>query len=217
MADDKISELVDEMPAVLGDLIGAVGRGVADAQHALDRSALDHFRAIAEADDELAETLRSIGYQPTWYKIPELTADITLSLTIAGRSESSGRSTGVQLYATPIDANYANKYFVNAEVTSNISFKVVAVPPSPQAAELVVVPDLVGLTYAAAVELLSAVGLKHTRHVEAIMQLDSDQGAVGAPADSDPVWKTVPERQELMMRGDAVVVSTRKHQDEGAM
>lgn len=197
MTDDMASELLDDMPAVLGDLIGAVGRGVADAQHALDVAALDRLTAIATADGRVAETLRAIGYQPTWYRIPELNADLTVSLTLAGRTESSGRPGGLQLYATPIDANFSNKYFVNAEVTSKISFKVVPVPPTPLASELTAVPQLVDRTYFEAVQILDALGIEHVRDAE-----NTD------PADSDRVVRTRPEVAELLRPGDRVILHT---------
>ena len=57
------------------------------------------------ASGRVADTLRAIGYQPTWYKIPELKADLMLTLTVAGGDgvqRSAGR--GVSLHATPVDA-----------------------------------------------------------------------------------------------------------------
>ena len=75
MDDELLPNLLDDVPAALGELIGAVGRGVADAQQALDRSTIDQIsRIYGDLDDEAQAYLRAIGYQPTWYKIPELKA-----------------------------------------------------------------------------------------------------------------------------------------------
>lgn len=209
MADHIASELLDDVPAVLGDLIGAVGRGVADAQHALDAAAVERLTAIATADGAVAETLRAIGYRPTWYRIPELDAEVTVSLTLAGRSEQSGRTGALQLYATPVDASFSNKYVVNAEVATRIRFKVLPVPPSPLAAELVVVPpDLVGLSWAAASAALTALGVPFERDTGVRDGADPVDGE--APADSDPVTETRPPSRSVLAPGETLLVSTRK-------
>lgn len=212
MADEIQSELTNEIPAMLGDLIGAVGRGVADAQHALDVAAMDQLTAIATAEGAVADTLRAIGYQPTWYRIPELNAEITVSLTLAGRSEQSGR-TRMQLYATPVDASYSNKYVVNADVTSRITFKVVPVPPSPLAADLRVVPELTGQTFADAEALLVAQGIPFRRVVRPSPGTTSTELQAGA--DSDKVIGTTPAGREVLRPGDAVVVETARPNREG--
>jgi len=212
MADHIASELLEELPAALGDLIAAIGRGVADAQGALDAAAIEQLSAIATADGRVAETLRAIGYQPTWYRIPELQAELAVSLTLAGRSERSGRA-AMQLYATPIDASFSNKYFVNAEVTSRISFKVVPVPPSPLAAGLVVVPDLLepALTWAEATALLEASAIPFERDAVDLREVaDDEPGREGLLADSDPVVATTPGPHEVLLPGATLVVTTRR-------
>ena len=207
MADHIASELLEDLPAVLGDLIGAIGRGVADAQYALDAAAIEQLTAIAKADGTVAEVLRLIGYQPTWYRIPELEADITMSLTLAARTEQSGR-TSVQMYATPIDASFSNKYFVNAQVASNIKFKVVPVPPSPLASELTVVPILKQLTWIEAKTSLDALGIAYERRL--LVSPSSQAADVIENADSDVVSETLPEEHSIIRPGDTLIVFTKK-------
>jgi hypothetical protein len=171
---------------------------VADAQQALDEAALERLTAVATADGEIASALRAIGYQPTWYRIPELTADISLSLTLAAQSSSSAH-VGPRLYATPIDASFSNRYVVHLEATSRVSFKVVPVPPSPLADELAVVPALVGMQYHFAAAALDEIGVAHERTL-----LGSD--VVGA--DSDLVDSTTPGPGELVKPGTTVRIFT---------
>ena len=45
-------ELLDVLSAPLGDLIASVGRGVADAQRALDAASLEALREIYGSDEE---------------------------------------------------------------------------------------------------------------------------------------------------------------------
>lgn len=219
MADQTASELLDDVPAALGDLIGAIGRGVADAQLALDTAAIEQLKAIAEAtaDDDVAETLRAIGYQPTWYRIPELNAEINLSLTLAAQGEQVARGP-LRLYATPIDASFSNKYVVNAQVASRISFKVVAVPPAPQATELRVVPNLIGRAWDQASETLQGLGIAFERREaarELITSSDMPREVI-RPADSDPVVATLPEPGTILLPGVTLVVTTDKPQDSMA-
>lgn len=195
MDDELLPNLLDDVPAALGELIGAVGRGVADAQQALDRSTIDQIsRIYGDLDDEAQAYLRAIGYQPTWYKIPELKADLLLTLTVAGGDgvqRSAGR--GVSLHATPVDANYANKYRFNLEAASRVSFTVVPVPPTAQAEEMVVVPKLTGRTEAVAAALLDELGLTHDLDPGSDRIVDSLQPAGGT----------------LVRPGEAVLTTTR--------
>lgn len=214
MADRIPTELLDDVPAALGDLIGAIGRGVADAQHALDSAAIEQLTAIAEAPGHVAEALRAIGYQPTWYRIPELNAEINLSLTLAAQGERVA-SGPLRLYATPIDASFSNKYVVNAEVASRISFTVVPVPPAPQATELRVVPDLRGQTWDQASDTLTQLGIDVTRKVHSTEGINSSDEPASDDLradDSDRVVRTLPEAGVILLPGVKLVVTTAKPQ-----
>lgn len=80
----------------------------------------------------------------------------TESLTASGPGAATqeGQS-AIKLYATPIDANYTNKYDYNFQAASTIRFKIVPVPPSPQAANLKVAPDVLGQPYSEVKKLLA--------------------------------------------------------------
>src|SRR5919108_2257520 len=161
-APGDLEEVTRALSAPLGDLIAAVGRGVAEAQQALDRQALETFKAVYNLGDASYTELRQIGYQPTWYRIPEVSAEMYVSLSASGEErlrvggpavpatqqlvpeQSQGR---IQLYATPVDASYSNAYNYNLKASSLIKFRIVPVPPAPQAEGLQVVPNLVGMTY----------------------------------------------------------------------
>jgi PASTA domain len=90
MTDDPLRYL-DALSAPMGDLIASVGRGVAEAQQALDMGSLGALMAIyADADDQTLALLREIDYRPTFYAIPEVTSELTVALTLTGQSSSSG-------------------------------------------------------------------------------------------------------------------------------
>jgi hypothetical protein len=160
--------------APLGDLIAAVGRGVAEAQAALDAGSLEETLALYDQSDEAAQTLRDLGYRPTFYTIPETEGELKLSMTVAGTGSvapPAGRRSTVdvpqspadrltkqlvpksRVYAAPVDGRYQNSYSYNSQVGATVKFKVVAVPPPSEAESSRVVPNLVGMTLAEAVAL----------------------------------------------------------------
>lgn len=160
MADPKDLPQLESLSAPLGALISSVGRGVAQAQRELDEATLEHLRAIYESDEGLAAELQRIGYRPTWYHIPEAEAEIAMALSITAEEQVQGR-TRVKMYGAPMDASYTNRFGYSLTAQSRLKFRVVPVPPSPQAEALVVVPAVVGKTVADARALLLALGVPH--------------------------------------------------------
>lgn len=155
--NDPVNQQLGNMAASLGELIAQVGEGVAQAQEALDRQALDTLRRIHGSDGGIAD-LREIGYQPTWYRIPEAKAEmvVALAMSSAPGPDHAGRSL---LLAAPMDATYANRYGYDLRAASRISFRIVPVPPSAAAELARPVPQLVGLSWGEARAALEAVGL----------------------------------------------------------
>ncbi|ASJ71983.1 PASTA domain-containing protein [Granulosicoccus antarcticus] len=189
MDDQTLPQLLDDVPAALGELIGAVGRGVADAQQALDRSTIEQIaRIYSDLDDDTQAHLRAIGYQPTWYKIPEATAELMVTLSVAGGDGVQHRSdTGVRLHATPVDANYANKYSFNLQAASKVTFKIVPVPPTAQAEEIRVVPHLDGRASTEAAQILDRLGIRHNLDDDAEGEVDSTSPSAGSMLGPDDV------------------------------
>jgi hypothetical protein len=146
------NDVSDSLAAPLGDLIAAVGRGLAEAQQALDLATIETIKALHTGQGESLDVLRRLGYQPTWYRIPELSAEITLSLSIGSTTTTSGTSSAqgqteagpgrIRLYGSTMDANYTNRYDYDLNAASVIKFRIVPVPPSTQAADIKVVPRL---------------------------------------------------------------------------
>ena len=190
-------DVADALSAPLGEIIAAVGRGVAEAQQALDETTIETLRNIYQGDHEL---LARMGYQPTWYKIPELNAEISISLTISGEVKTSSTGTdptpasGIKLYAAPVDANYSNMYDYNFNAASIIRFKIVPVPPSPQSANLKVVPSLEGKSYGEGKAILAQLEIPYRPAI----QVDIE------PSDTQSIQSTVPGAGELLYEGQSV-------------
>lgn len=144
---DKLLKL-EPLSSPVGDFIASVGRGVAEAQRELDLAALETIDQIYRGEGKTAESLREIGYQPTWYQIPETTAELKLSMTIEGEHSKQPqppapanrrsmpavsaaafyRKPRITARATPVDAGYSNRFDYAVEASSKISFKIVPIP-----------------------------------------------------------------------------------------
>ncbi len=155
MANNPADETAAALAAPLSDLIAAVGRGLADAQQALDRRTIETLRSLHSGIDADMNVMRRLGYQPTWYRIPELEAEITASVSVSRRSQEVG---GLEMYMSPVDATYSNSYDYNLQAASVIKFKVVPIPP-PTSADLKVVPAILDKPEAEAKALLAELGV----------------------------------------------------------
>ena len=99
-------------------LIRELSQSVADAQVRLDAAALASQAA-------LPAELRDLGYEPTWYQIPEATIELKMAVHYE-RSQPSGP---VRVWATPFNAKYRNALSYTADGSSTLTLRIVPVPP----------------------------------------------------------------------------------------
>jgi hypothetical protein len=139
----------------LGELISSVGQGVGDAQAALDQGALQQTLELYDlskdgdrTDEELKliNLIRGMGYQPTFYAIPETEVEAQISLSLDLKSEQSSPIAGYALSkykinATPLNAGNVNRFGLQADAMAKLKFKIVPVPPNANLGELRIVPD----------------------------------------------------------------------------
>jgi len=83
-------------------------------------------KAIANSA-EFSE-LEKIGYQTTWYQMPEIYIELKMSLYYE-ETETIGNSKHRLLF-TPFNAKYQNSYNYKSEGSSSIKIKIVPVPQS---------------------------------------------------------------------------------------
>jgi hypothetical protein len=215
MADELGELMQDGFAAPLGDVIASVGRGVADAQAALDRASLAQTLELygTEGDDAL-KTLREIGYRPTFYVLPETTCEVQVSLRIAGSGGTAGLGTGnaasgatgaidprvasaalsrSRLYITPVDAGFANRYAYDARASAKLTFRIVPVPPPSALDDTRPAPPLVGRSASEAAATLAALGFT-TRRVDGAGEVVVPEATTGlvVKAQSPTAWSLVP-------------------------
>lgn len=166
---DQFSELLSNP---LGDLISSIGRGVGEAQAALDAGSLaqtlEIYRVGSDDTEKQLKLLREIGYQPTFYTIPETEceAQVSLSLGITGSEQmvsplQNNYQNKAKMYATPMNAGNINRYNLNANASAKIKFKIVPVPTDAVISEMRILPNLVGKNFKEAQSILASIGLNY--------------------------------------------------------
>ena len=149
-------QTMEALSAPMGDLIASVGRSIAEAQRALDLQSIENFLLIYREGGEVLQELREIGYQPTWYQIPEANAELVIALTVTGEGSDALVATGgvrsrrMRIYGAPMNGGYTGRYNYEISATSKINFRVVPIPPPAPAEEMRVAPEVIGATIAAA-------------------------------------------------------------------
>jgi len=191
------NQLLDALSAPLGQVISAVGRGIADAQRELDTASIAALQEIYGSNDELFRELQRIGYRPTWYHIPEAEGEIQMALTVTGEGTATNAAPGarrLKLYAAPMNAGYTSRYDFKMEASSRLKFRIVPVPPSGPAEALLVVPAVVGLSWGEARSRLELLRIPHL-----------------PPADAkttDLVSKQTPAAGSILADGQEVALET---------
>lgn len=173
MANNALNYMKDILAAPLGEIISSVGHGVAEAQSALDAGSLAQVMEIYSENTENNEAialLQQIGYQPTFYVIPETEVEAQISLAISFSETSTGgvpSTSPTRIYAAPVNASVSNKYNLSTQASAKLKFKIVPVPQPGDVSDIRVVPDLVGRVLSEATALLDQLGLAYTYDEEA--------------------------------------------------
>jgi len=167
MATDP-AKATEVFSAPIQGVIAALGRGVAEAQIALDRSSV-----LAQEEMDADPTLARIGMQATWYQLPRVELELKLAMTIseepdrvtpapASTAPAPARvafSRPVKLIAQPVSASYQNRFNYNVNAASTIRLTIVPVPP-PAAGGQAVAPAKLTPDDVQALALTSSAGFK---------------------------------------------------------
>jgi hypothetical protein len=169
MANNPLDFMKEALSAPLGELIASIGQGVGEAQAALDQGSLAQYMTIYDAEntDELVKLMRDIGYQPTFYTIPEteVEAQVSLSLSMEEKTSSNTSTANpferskMKVYAMPSNASTNNQYNINVNAFAKLKFKIVPIPTPEAIANLRVVPNVVGQSPEQAANILASIGL----------------------------------------------------------
>ena len=167
MATDP-TKAVEVFSAPIQGVIAALGRGIAEAQMALDRGSIQAQEEI-DADPVLA----SLGMQATWYQLPRVELELKLAMTITEQRGGGTALTGtigalaptrafaqpLRLIAQPVSASYQNRFNYDVNAASTIKLAVVPVP-APAVGGAAVAPSRLSPEDVQALALKSSAGFK---------------------------------------------------------
>ncbi len=148
-----LAKTLEVFSAGIEEFIGALGKGISEAQRDLDRNSILTQEAIDS--DPVASRY---GLQATWYQFPRVDLQLKLAVTVAQDQSSSAPSPTaatraapaglaatqlrpIRLVAQPVSASYATHFSYDAQAASTLSLSIVPVP-APRTAAQVVQPQL---------------------------------------------------------------------------
>lgn len=105
----------------LASMVREISAGVADAQRALDAAALATQSQLAKEHPDLDK----LGYQVTWYQIPEAEVEMRMALHF----EKKNAQSAARMYVAPFNTKYRNTFSFTADGSSTLKLKIVPVPP----------------------------------------------------------------------------------------
>lgn len=159
----------------LSEMMIAIGRGVAEAQHELDLSSIA-IQNYIDANDNL----RNYGLSATWYVMPETTFQMKVNYAVVQEvteeKDTSKNTIKTKLMRiAPVNAKYQNLFKSTSESESEFTFKIVPVPTPVDIKLPVIVPDLVGLSLDEAEEIINENRLILGHVLEVDGELENDQ------------------------------------------
>ncbi len=110
----------------LSSMVREISAGVAAAQRALDAAALATQTQLATEHPEL----EALGYQVTWYQIPEAQVEMRMALHF----EKKDAQSPPRMYVAPFNTKYRNTFSFSADGSSTLKLRIVPVPPQVRSA-----------------------------------------------------------------------------------
>jgi len=143
----SVNTMLEQSP--LPQLVEGMGKAIAEAQFALDKRSIEIARMLGEPievfpgkDGKPAEkrSMLELGFTPTFYHFTETTIKARVAFSSSQSVEYSvGGSFGGQFYVftASVNASYSNKYSFTAEGSSEISTRIVSLPPPAPFTQLI--------------------------------------------------------------------------------
>lgn len=104
-------------------MIQTIAQGVAEGQKRLDNASIESQRALGESFPELSK----IGYQVTWYHMPEVLVDLKIAVHYEATTQGPVRRAG--LFVSPFNAKYKSAFSYSADGASALRLRIVPIPP----------------------------------------------------------------------------------------
>jgi hypothetical protein len=180
MSNGTLKNVTEVFSSPIESLIVALGRGIAEAQTALDRNSIQ-----AQQELDADPVLSSHGLQATWYQFPKVDLELKLALTVVEEGsapQAPATRAGLalsklpaphRLVAQPVSAAYQNHFNYNAAASSTIRLSIVPVPP-PRSGDQSALPPRLSTAEVQKAALASPAKFQTAK--------DSDGGQIPAPS-----------------------------------
>ena len=110
----------------LSSMVREISAGVAAAQRELDAASIASQAQLATEHPEL----QALGYQVTWYQIPEAAVEMRMALHF----EKKDAASAPRMYVAPFNTKYRNTFSFSADGSSTLKLRIVPVPPQGNSA-----------------------------------------------------------------------------------
>ena len=140
LEDEAVTE--DSTPNIYSDLsnvLTELGKGVANAQHALDRASLDIQNDILKDDK-----LYGMGLQATWYVMPEVEFTMKMDYSVYEERTESGEVKPAKISILPSNATYSNLFKSSKKEESSVRLRIVPIPANDKFVKRRYMPNLLG-------------------------------------------------------------------------
>ncbi|MCL4102506.1 DUF4332 domain-containing protein [Fibrobacter sp. HC4] len=129
-----------DTPSIYSDLssvITELGKGVAQAQRALDENSMAIQNEILQND-----RLYSAGMQATWYVMPEVEFTMKIDYAVSKERSMTGQVLSSEISIAPSNATFSNLFKSSKKEESTIKLRIVPIPPSDKFVVRRYMPDL---------------------------------------------------------------------------
>mgnify|MGYP000264058132 CR=1 FL=1 len=136
---DATMDALEQAP--LGALVEKLGLAIANAQAALDRSAIALAVQLADPEQGIdlggqRRSLLSLGFAPTFYQFTEATLDIKIEMKVEVEDKSSTQvsanasaAKGPVAMAGTVSSDSSRKYGAESSAMTAVHLQLVSVPP----------------------------------------------------------------------------------------
>lgn len=136
---NPLSNTLEVFATSIEEFIAVLGKGISDAQRALDQNSIQTQEAI-----DSNPVASRYGLQATWYQFPRVDLQLKLAVTVAQDLASSSPAGSpvpgapirpIRLIAQPVSASYLTHFSYDAQAASTLSLSIVPVPAQRSAAQ----------------------------------------------------------------------------------
>lgn len=135
--------------APIWEIMNSLGKGIADAQYAMDDYVFKAIQRLASPEEKItvagqSKSLLELGLMPSFYHFSEVNLNIKMAISSMQGEEfggeamvAAGGGVGLVMFGASLSASYSNKYSFSANAASEVSAKIISIPPPSELKDLI--------------------------------------------------------------------------------